>query len=154
MKLKTKSYVYSFVLTFLFAAAGGLVTYLGMSRYDKLIHPFLTPPGWLFPVVWTVLFVLMAFGCAKVYASESPLMPKAIFVYTVQLTMNFWWCLLFFGFGLYFTAFIWLLLLWAVVLVMIILFYRINKLWGLLQIFYLLWLSFAAYLNYGIWSLN
>ncbi len=154
MKTKWKTLIYSLILTFVFAIGGGIVTYAGMSYYEAVKHPALTPPSWLFPVVWSILFILMAYGAAVIYDSGSSKMPRAIFVYTLQLTMNFWWCVLFFGFRLYLFAFIWLILLWIAVLVMIILFYRINKLAGLLQIFYLLWLSFAAYLNLGIWLLN
>ena len=154
MKAKTRVFVYSFILTFLFAAGGGIVTYSGMSGFEAAKQPALTPPSWLFPVVWTVLFGLMAYGAGVIYNSGDVCMPKAMFIYALQLTMNFWWCVLFFGFRLYLFAFIWLLLLWLAVLVMIILFYRIDRRAGLLQIFYLLWLSFAAYLNLGIWLLN
>lgn len=154
MKVKRKTLIYSFVFTFLFAIGGGIVTYMGMSGFEAIKQPALTPPSWLFPVVWTVLFALMAYGAAVIYDSGSPLMPRAMFIYALQLTMNFWWCVLFFGFRLYLFAFIWLVLLWVSVLVMIILFSRINRGAGLLQIFYLLWLSFAAYLNFAVWLLN
>ncbi len=96
----------------------------------------------------------MSYSAAVVYDSGSTKMPKALFIYALQLTMNFWWCVLFFGFRLYLFAFIWLVLLWLAVLVMIVLFYRIDKKAGLLQIFYLLWLTFAAYLNLSIYLLN
>ncbi len=154
MKFKWKTFWYSLALTFLFAIGGGIATYAGMPQYEAAEHPFLTPPSWLFPVVWSILFLLMAYSAAVIYDSGSHHMPKAIFVYALQLTMNFWWCVLFFGFRLYLAAFIWLLLLWAAVLVMIVLFYRINRTAGLLQIFYLLWLTFAAYLNFGVYLLN
>lgn len=154
MKTSKRTLIYSFILTFLFAIGGGIVTYAGMSKYEEAAHPYLTPPSWLFPVVWSILFILMAYGAARIYDSGNTEMPKAIFVYFLQLTLNFWWCVLFFGFGLYLFAFIWLLLLWASVLVMIILFYRTDRLSGLIQIPYLLWLSFAAYLNLAIYLLN
>ena len=153
-QFRWKTFWYSLALTFLFAVGGGIVTYAGMPQYEAANHPFLTPPSWLFPVVWSLLFLLMAYSAAVIYDSGDSRLSKAIFVYALQLTMNFWWCVLFFGFGLYLFAFIWLLLLWAAVLVMIILFYRIHKTAGLLQIPYLLWLSFAAYLNWGIYLLN
>ncbi len=154
MKAKTKTFIYSFILTYLFAAAGGIVTYFGMPGFEAVKQPALTPPSWLFPVVWTILFGLMAYGAGVIYGSGDSRMPKAIFFYVLQLTMNFWWCVLFFGFRLYLFAFIWLVLLLAAALIMTILFYRIDRRAGLLQIFYLLWLSFAAYLNLGIWLLN
>ena len=154
MKTKWKTLIYSLILTFIFAVGGGIVTYVGMPKYDAAAHPALTPPSWLFPVVWSILFLLMAYGAAIVYDAHAAATPKAIVVYLLQLTLNFWWCVLFFGFGLYMFAFIWLLLLWGAVLAMIILFYRTDKLAGLLQIPYLVWLSFAAYLNLGIYLLN
>ena len=149
-----KTFWYSFALTFLFAIGGGIVTYAGMPQYEAAVHPALTPPSWLFPVVWSILFLLMTYSAAVIYDYGHPDLSKAIFVYALQLTMNFWWCVLFFGFKLYLFAFIWLILLWIAVLVIIILFYRINKMAGLLQIPYLVWLTFAAYLNLGLYLLN
>lgn len=154
MTFKLKTLLWSLILTFALAAAGGVVTYLGMSGFRTAQQPPLSPPAFLFPIVWTLLFAVMAFGAAVIYDSENKNSPKALFVYALQLTMNFWWCVLFFGFRLYLTSFIWLVLLWTAVLIMIILFTRINKLAGLLQILYLLWLTFAAYLNLGVWLLN
>ena len=97
MKFKWKTFWYSLALTFLFAIGGGIATYAGMPQYEAAEHPFLTPPSWLFPVVWSILFLLMAYSAAVIYDSGSHHMPKAIFVYALQLTMNFWWCVLFFG---------------------------------------------------------
>ncbi len=152
--LKLKTFWYLLLFTFLFAGLGALVTYLGMPAFEQLKQPFLSPPSFLFPIVWTILYLLMAFGAAIIYDSDNANSPKALFVYVIQLTLNFWWCVLFFGFRLYLFSFIWLLLLICAVVVMIILFTRINRLAGLLQLFYLLWICFAAYLNFGIWFLN
>lgn len=152
--LKLKTFWYLLLFTFLFAGLGALVTYLGMPAFEQLKQPFLSPPSFLFPIVWTILYLLMAFGAAIIYDSDNANSPKALFVYVIQLTLNFWWCVLFFGFRLYLFSFIWLLLLICAVIVMIILFTRINRLAGLLQLFYLLWICFAAYLNFGIWFLN
>ncbi len=154
MVFKWKSFLYSFVITFLFAVLGGIVTYIGMAKFQKVVQPPLSPPTFLFPVVWSILFLLMAIGATLVYDSDDSSSPKALFVYTIQLTMNFWWCVLFFGFGLYFVSFIWLLLLLLAVFIMTVLFYRVSKTAGLLQIFYIVWLLFAAYLNFGVWFLN
>lgn len=154
LNFKWKTFGYSVLITFLFAAIGGAVTYFGMPQFEQLRQPFLSPPSFLFPIVWSVLFLIMSFGAAIVYDSESRNVPKALMVYLIQLTMNFWWCILFFSFRLYLFSLIWLILLIAAVIVMIVLFTRINRLAGLLQIFYLIWLCFAAYLNFGIWMLN
>ncbi len=154
MVLKCRSFLYSSAITFIFAILGGIVTYIGMPRFQNTVQPPLSPPAYLFPIVWTLLFLLMSVSAAIIYDSDDEISPKALFLYMIQLTLNFWWCVLFFGFRLYFFSFIWLLLLLLTVFVMTVLFYRVNKLAGILQIPYILWLTFAAYLNFGIWFLN
>ena len=152
--LKCRSFLYSSAITFIFAILGGIVTYIGMPRFQNTVQPPLSPPAYLFPIVWTLLFLLMSVSAAIIYDSDDEISPKALFLYMIQLTLNFWWCVLFFGFRLYFFSFIWLLLLLLTVFIMTVLFYRVNKLAGILQIPYILWLTFAAYLNFGIWFLN
>ena len=154
MVLKCRSFLYSSAITFIFAILGGIVTYIGMLRFQNTVQPPLSPPAYLFPIVWTLLFLLMSVSAAIIYDSDDEISPKALFLYMIQLTLNFWWCVLFFGFRLYFFSFIWLLLLLLTVFIMTVLFYRVNKLAGILQIPYILWLMFAAYLNFGIWFLN
>ena len=154
MVLKCRSFLYSSAITFIFAILGGIVTYIGMPRFQNTVQPPLSPPAYLFPIVWTLLFLLMSVSAAIIYDSDDEISPKALFLYMIQLTLNFWWCVLFFGFRLYFFSFIWLLLLLLTVFIMTVLFYRVNKLAGILQIPYILWLTFAAYLNFGIWFLN
>ena len=154
MVLKCRSFLYSSAITFIFAILGGIVTYIGMPRFQNTVQPPLSPPAYLFPIVWTLLFLLMSVSAAIIYDSGDEISPKALFLYMIQLTLNFWWCVLFFGFRLYFFSFIWLLLLLLTVFIMTVLFYRVNKLAGILQIPYILWLMFAAYLNFGIWFLN
>ena len=154
MVLKCRSFLYSSAITFIFAILGGIVTYIGMPRFQNTVQPPLSPPAYLFPIVWTLLFLLMSVSAAIIYDSDDEISPKALFLYMIQLTLNFWWCVLFFGFRLYFFSFIWLLLLLLTVFIMTVLFYRVNKLAGILQIPYILWLMFAAYLNFGVWFLN
>ena len=154
---KLKTFLNSTLFTFLFAVLGGIVTYWGMPAFEQAKQPFLTPPAFVFPIVWTLLYLLMSFSAAIIYdAGDEGISkaPKALFVYVVQLTFNFWWCVLFFGFRLYFVSFIWLLLLIILVISMIILFTRINRTAGLIQLAYLVWLLFAAYLNLVVWLLN
>lgn len=154
MVLKCKSFLYSAVITFLFAILGGIVTYIGIPKFENAVQPPLSPPSYLFPIVWTLLFLLMAVSAAMIYDSEDVTAAKSLFMYTVQLTLNFWWCVLFFGFRLYFVSFIWLLILLLTVFMMTVLFFRISRFAGILQIPYILWLAFAAYLNFGVWFLN
>ncbi len=138
---------------------GGLSSLLtrgGMEIFMTLDQPPLSPPGWLFPVVWTILYTLMGISSYLVIHSgaEEDTVNQALSVYVYQLIVNFLWPTFFFNFGWYFFSFLWLVLLWVLVLIMIIRFYNISKPAGILQIPYLVWLTFAGYLNLGIWILN
>ena len=138
---------------------GGLASFLtrgGMDVFMQLNQPPLSPPGWVFGVVWTILYILMGVSSYLVIQSgaEEEVVNKALSVYVYQLIVNFLWPTFFFNFGLYLFSFLWLVLLWVLVLIMIISFYNISKLAGILQIPYLIWLTFAGYLNLGVWLLN
>ena len=138
---------------------GGLASFLtrgGMGVFMQLNQPPLSPPGWVFGVVWTILYILMGVSSYLVIQSgaEEEEINKALSVYVYQLIVNFLWPTFFFNFGWFFFAFLWLVLLWVLVFIMIRRFYNISKLAGILQIPYLIWLTFAAYLNLGVWILN
>jgi len=155
---KLFSSVYTFWVL-LAEGVGGLSGWLsrdGMKRYmATAVKPPLTPPGPLFPIVWTILYLLMGIGAARVYRTPaSNARSKGLGVFLLQLGVNFFWSIIFFSLEAYGFALLWLLLLWGLVLWMIVLFCRVDKTAGLMQIPYLLWLSFAAYLNYGVWMLN
>ena len=140
-------------------AAGGIGTLLagGFSgSYEAMYKPLLSPPGWVFPVVWTVLYLLMGYASYLVYTSEAsmPRKRRALTVYGVQLVINLLWPLFFFRLGWYTFAFIWLLLLIAAVLLCRMLFRYIERRAGDLLLPYLIWLFFAAYLNLGVAILN
>lgn len=140
-------------------ALGGLSAWLnrgGMAAYATLKQPPLSPPGWIFPVVWTLLYLLM--GLASYLVAVSPASCKrrerALNLYLVQLGVNFFWSSLFFGLGAWFAAFLWLLLLLGLSLVCCLLFWHICRRAGALLLPYLLWLLFAAYLNLAVWLIN
>lgn len=140
-------------------AAGGvsaLISMGGMQTYNAFVQPPLAPPGWLFPVVWTVLYILMGVASYLVYTAEAPnvQIEGALKVYALQLFFNFCWSIIFFGFGLYWFALIWLLALWALIIWCIVLFSRISNTAAYLMIPYLVWVTFAAYLNAGVAALN
>ena len=119
-----------------------------------LQKPPLSPPSWVFPAVWSVLYIFMGISAANIYIIGGKRAEKAFTVYFVQLFLNFFWSILFFGFGAYFLAFLWLCLLFAAVRYMIYLFYKINPRAAFLQVPYLLWLAFAGYLNFMFFILN
>ena len=139
-------------------AVGGLATLLsgGMDSYRALNQPPLSPPGWVFPIVWTVLYLLMGEASYRVLVSgaEETRIKKALTAYGVQLLLNFIWPLVFFGGQMYLAAFFVLIALWIAIFVTMRLFVRINETASDLLIPYLLWVTFAGYLNLGVFLLN
>ena len=117
-------------------------------------QPSFSPPPVLFPIVWTILYILMGISSYLIYTSNSALRSSALKVYALQLFFNFFWSILFFRFSLYGFAFLWLLALIGLIVIMIYMFSKIKPVAAYLQIPYLLWCLFAAYLNYAIYALN
>lgn len=122
--------------------------------YGVLIQPPLAPPGWLFPVVWTILYILMGISFYLILESNSYTEDSVYVVYFSQLLVNGLWSIFFFAFKWRLFSIFWLLLLIVLIVVMIEKFYKINKWAGLLQTPYLIWCCFAIYLNIGIYLLN
>ena len=152
-----KKYKALFISLLISLGVGGLSTLLtnnNMDTYKTLIKPPLSPPGILFPFIWTALFILMGISAYLIYKSDSPDKGKALTIYGEQLLVNFFWTIIFFNMKTYLFAFIWLLVLIFWVILMIYNFYKINKKAAYLQIPYLLWIIFAAYLNLMIFILN
>lgn len=147
-------YAASIIIALAVGFLSGLSTSTGMLNYEQLMKPPLTPPSVVFPIVWPILYILMGISAAMIWKSESPYRKKSLGIYAVQLLVNAVWSVIFFTFQAYFFAFLWLILLWVLILKMILCFYRIDPLAGLLQIPYLLWVSFAGYLSCAIWLLN
>ena len=134
----------------------GWLTRAGTMRYAEMIQkPPLAPPGWVFPLVWTVLYALMGISAARIYlAPPSRSRNRGLNLFLLQLAVNFLWSPIFFNAGAYGFALVWLLLLWVLVLLMILQFRKVDLPAALLQIPYLLWLTFAAYLNWAVFRLN
>ena len=154
-KSKWKTYGLFILITEAIGAVAGLLTSLGMSAYEAVEKPALTPPPIVFPIVWTILYALMGVSAAKIWLSEeSGERARGLRLYGVQLAMNFLWSIFFFDFQAYGFSFFWLLLLLLAIILMTISFYKTDKVAGYLQIPYVLWVSFAAYLNCMVWLLN
>ncbi len=154
-KSKIKTYAISLLIALGVGGLSALLTNMGMDNYDAAAKPALTPPDIVFPIVWTILFALMGISSAKVYMSPASTdRSRGLLIYALQLAANFIWSILFFNFQAYNFAFFWLILLWVLILLMIIFFRKSVKLAAYLQIPYLLWVSFALYLNYMVWMLN
>lgn len=128
----------------------GLLSRNSMVLYSSFNKPALAPPAWLFPVVWTLLYTLMGISSYLIIMSLSSDVPKALIIYAIQLILNFIWPLIFFNGQNYILALFILIALWIAVLYMIITFSSINPSAGKLQIPYLLWLTFAFYLNLSV----
>lgn len=156
MKINKKLLIKCIAVPLLVGIVAALISGGGMETYGELNQPPLAPPGWLFPIVWTVLYTLMGIASYLVLTSggDTKEIRKAITVYAYQLIVNFLWPTFFFNFGWYLFAFIWLVLLWVLVLIMIIQFYQLSGPAAYLMIPYLLWITFAGYLNLAIWWLN
>ena len=125
----------------------------GYNNYGDMVKPPLSPPSYIFPIVWTILYILM--GISYFLATKDNENNKELDqIYLLQLLVNFMWPIIFFVLKMYFTAFLWIILLLILVIVMIKELLKINKIIGYLQIPYLIWLLFATYLNIGIFLLN
>ena len=156
MKIKWKPFLISLAIPLAIGGLSAFVTRDSMENYQNLNQPPLSPPGWMFPVVWTILFILMGIASYLVYTSNHPKrkIREALMVYGAQLIVNFFWPVFFFRLGWYLFSFFWLILLWALILGLIFLFYDMSPWAGGMIVPYLLWLTFAGYLNFGICLLN
>ncbi len=139
-------------------AVGGIAALIsgGMGQYPDLVQPPLSPPGWLFPIVWTVLYLLMGYGSYRVYVSDAPPEEKrnALILYGIQLLLNFLWPIVFFRLQWRLTAFFLLIVLWTAILLTLRAFNKIDERAGDTLLPYLLWVTFAGYLNLGVYLLN
>ena len=154
MKIRNKS---ALIISILIPLTVGTMSALfsgNMSSYSILNKPAFSPPGFIFPVVWTILYILMGASSYIVYFSNSSNKSKALLLYCIQLFFNFCWSIIFFGLDLFLFAFIWLIALIFIIIIMIRQFLIVNPLSAYLQIPYLIWRIFAAYLNFSIFLLN
>ena len=154
---KAKPYVISILISVGTGLISALLTRDNMNLYEEISTPALSPPAILFPIVWTVLYVLMGVSAALIYNSvtvDSDKRARALFTYGLSLVVNFFWSIIFFNMRMYFLAFIWLILLWVLILKTILEYLEINKTAAYLQIPYLIWVTFAGYLTFSIFLLN
>lgn len=154
-KSKLKTYAVSILLAEAIGGVAGLFTSMGIDEYKLVEKPLLTPPDIVFPIAWTILYALMGISAARIWMSP-PTKERnhGLIIYAVQLFFNFFWSIVFFNLQAYGFAFFWLLALWVLILGMIIIFSKTDRLAAILQIPYLLWVTFAGYLNLMVWLLN
>lgn len=157
MKQRTwKTYGIWIGLTEAVGILSGILSRSGSEAFSESVQqPPLSSPAFLFPIVWTILYALMGIGAARVsMAPDLANRQRGLNLFIVQLIINFFWSLIFFNAQAYGLALIWLLALWMLVLGMALAFYKVDPVSGWLQLPYLLWLTFAAYLNWGVLQLN
>lgn len=151
-----KTYAFWIILCEAVGALAGWISAGGIEVYSALANkPPLTPPQWVFPVVWSILYALMGISAARISLTPpSKERNRGLNLFTAQLIVNFFWPLLFFNAQAFGFVLIWLILLWVLVLAVILTFRKIDKTAAWLLIPYLLWLTFAVYLNAGVYILN
>lgn len=148
-KINWKRLIVIIIITFVVGSFFSFFTMNNMDTFKELEKP-INVPGILFPIVWSILYLLMSISLYIVIDKNR----NSLIIYSIQLIINSLWTLIFFGFGAYLLAFIWIILLLIVIVIMIAKFYNIDKKAAYLNIPYLLWVLFAAYLNLGIYFLN
>lgn len=153
MRIQWKKLLICIAIPLIVGAFSASLTAGSMESFGMINKPPLSPPGWLFPVVWTILYTLMGIASYLVITSGKPLGNAMIF-YGVQLFFNFLWSIIFFNLENYLLAFIWLVVLLILIIITTVKFYRISNVAGYLMIPYILWVTFAGYLNLAIYFLN
>lgn len=152
---KIKPYFFSILIALAVGGLSALLTKNSMGIYETINRPALAPPMIVFPIAWSVLFILMGISSAMIYNErDNTDVSGALKTYGFQLVVNFFWSIIFFNMQAYLFAFIWLIVLWILILIMIVQFYKIKPLAAYLQIPYLLWVTFAGYLTLMIYLLN
>lgn len=156
MKTDWKKLIGSVAIPLAVGGLSALITKDSMVVFEYVDKPPLSPPMWLFPVVWSILYILMGLALYYVRVSNASIQRKraAYVYYALQLAFNFGWPIFFFNMEAFLTAFIWLCVMWLFILLTIIKFFDIDKKAGWLMIPYILWSTFALYLNYGVYMLN
>ncbi len=155
-----KRYVIGMLISIAIAEGVGILSSFftkdTMEKYQQLQQPSFSPPGWVFPVVWSILFLLMGIASYRVYSAgiKRRDVQSALIFYGIQLIFNFFWSILFFRLGMRGFAFLWLLILLILIIITTVKFYKVDKFAGYLMIPYILWVCFAGVLNYTIWQLN
>lgn len=148
--------IISVIIAQMAGAIGSVFTVSSIQNwYAYLEKPFFSPPNWLFAPAWITLYTLMGIAAFLVWQKrENPQTKKALTFYFIQLALNTLWSVIFFGWHNLGLAFVEIVFLWFFILLSLISFYKIVRIAGILFIPYILWVSFAAVLNFSIWQLN
>lgn len=152
-----KTYAVAIAIPLAVGILSALLTMGNMNIYRELETPPLSPPSWLFPVVWTILYVLMGISSGLVWRNRG-LNPKkadeGLLYYAMSLVFNFLWSIIFFNLRQFLAAFVWLLALLYLIIRTILAYRKVLPLAAYLQLPYAIWVALAGYLNLSIWVLN
>jgi tryptophan-rich sensory protein len=154
--IRSKPWIVTVPLIVLLGLASGWLSNSGYGNpwFDALVKPAFMPPGWLFPIAWTTLYVLMGVAVGQVIASAAPVRRLALHVFAIQLVLNLLWSPIFFGLHQADIAFVTIVVLTIFVAITILLFWSVRRSAALLMLPYLAWLLFATALNFAIVRLN
>lgn len=151
-----KTLALSLLIPLSVGVVSGFLSRDSIRAFDSAAKPPLYPAAWVFPVVWTLLYILM--GLASYFALTScandRIVNRGLALYYIQLAFNFFWPVIFFNFSMYLFAFIWLIIMWALIIAAAVFFFRASKKAGWLMAPYIVWVTFAAYLNLGVYIVN
>ena len=161
-KLNVFKLVIAILIPLLVGGLSAFITKNAMMMFDTIKKPPLSPPGIIFPIAWSILYVLMGIASYLIYNldikklndAQVVLRKNTLIIYAIQLVFNFFWSIIFFKFSMYKFAFVWLVILWVLVFVFIKNAFKLNKVSAYLMVPYLLWMTFAGYLNIMIAVLN
>ena len=156
MKKKNIINILLVITPILIGICSSILTRDMMVEYSKLDKPPLSPPTIVFPIAWTILYLLMGMAAAIIYSKEeySEYRSTGLTLHVVQLILNFFWSIIFFNMGQYYFAFIWLVILWLVVFSMMMNYKKISQSAFFLNVPYIVWLTFAGYLNLAVAIMN
>ena len=155
LSVRMKSLIKNIAIPLIVGGVAGFLTNNGVKEFMTTVQkPVFMPPGWLFPVVWTILYILMGFAAYIIENTTSARKPRALTLYYLQLFFNFVWSFIFFSVGNYLFAFIWIIILWLLIIATILEFRFIKARAAYILIPYLIWVTFAAVLNFSVYLLN
>lgn len=155
LSVRTKSLIKNLAIPLLVGALAGFLTNSDVKEFMATAkQPFFSTPGWVFPVVWTILYALMGFAAYVIENTSSPRKNRALTIYYIQLFFNFVWSFIFFSVGNYLFAFVWIIILWLLIIATILEFKMIKNRAAYILIPYLIWVTFAAVLNFSVFLLN
>ena len=154
MKRTTKAYTAFILVTLAVGGLAALLTMGSMEDYKTLAKPTFAPPGWVFPIAWTTLYVFMAVAAARVWLKNDEHKTTSTVLYALQLAVNFFWPIIFFNFGEFMLAFVWLILLLILIVATLTSFRRSDKTATWLFVPYILWTGYASVINYMIYTMN